>query len=188
MNKKFTFQAVNFIGDVLFETTVVAPNEVRAKEAFVVQANIYTKQAFNARLVSVDETEPVPEVKKELSFKELHEQRQKYGETNDCTVKALCRVARISYDEAHQYAKESGRKARKGWYSEILLDYVSRQYGLNFKRIKTERMNVRRFIQEHPVGRFYLNMRGHAFNVIDGKLIGQVSDRVFVTNVWEFVE
>lgn len=44
-------------------------------------------------------------------------QSEKFGEHNDCTVKALALTTKLSYEEAHEALKREGRKEGKGAYS-----------------------------------------------------------------------
>lgn len=129
------------------------------------------------------------------------------GETNDCVVRAFASSFDISYDFAHKYvAEEFKRKPRKGTYftcskmvklseSPIKLNNkkiipigtkcgsVVYPYSLSYKvKVKGEmvdrQMTVGTFVKKNPVGTFFVLVRGHAFTIKDGVVIGNYEDAV----------
>lgn len=92
-------------------------------------------------------------------------------ETNDCTVKAWFNVFNAPYHLCHKYLKGYGRVHRRG----MTLDQIKRALN-GCKKTKVvygpysdkNRITVTQFCKKHPVGRYYVTSRGHAFAIIDG--------------------
>lgn len=85
----------------------------------------------------------------------------------NCTVRALAAVAAISLEHATRVAEDAGRARGCRFVSSKLIDEAKAQ-GFSFTKLHFGRRTLRRFISEHPVGRFYARKRGHAFAVVDG--------------------
>jgi len=129
------------------------------------------------------------------------------GETNDCVVRAFASSFDVSYDYAHKYvAEEFGRKPRKGTYytaskmtklSEGVLKVNSKKiipigtksnsvfypYSLSYEvKVKGEKvkrqMTVGKFVKKNPKGTFFILVRGHAFTIKDGVVIGNPEDAI----------
>lgn len=82
-------------------------------------------------------------------------------ERRDCTVRAFATAFRVSYREAHEHMRSSGRKDRRGFASHGAFRSLS---GPSCARTGS----VGRFINRNPRGRFVLAILGHVFAVIDG--------------------
>jgi hypothetical protein len=126
------------------------------------------------------------------------------GETNDCVVRAFASSFDVSYDFAHKYvAEEFGRKPRKGTYGTVSKlvkmsdnslkvngkkicplgvrhnDYMLRSlmYDVKVKgEIKKRNMTVGTFVKQNPKGTFFVLVKGHAFTIKDGVVIGNPED------------
>jgi hypothetical protein len=126
------------------------------------------------------------------------------GETNDCVVRAFASCFELSYDKAHKYVKEKfGRKDRQGTYGTVItmMNLVLNRTQVNYKRIKRmgnrqlshlhyslqysvktngglifRNMTVGTFIKQNPVGTFFILVKGHAFTIKDGVVIGNYED------------
>jgi hypothetical protein len=126
------------------------------------------------------------------------------GETNDCVVRAFASCFELSYDKAHKYVKEKfGRKDRQGTYGTVItmMNLVLNRTQVNYKRIKRlgtpqlshlhyslqysvktkgslifRNMTVGTFIKKNPVGTFFILVKGHAFTIKDGVVIGNWDD------------
>jgi hypothetical protein len=125
------------------------------------------------------------------------------NETNDCVVRAFASCFDVSYDYAHKYVRENfGRKNREGTYGTVLkmtkLSEDRRQ--INYKRVKCvgtkgemgthslkypvktkdgivkRDMTVGTFAKQNPVGTFFILIKGHAFTIKDGVVIGNWED------------
>lgn len=97
---------------------------------------------------------------------------RQYREKNDCTVVAFAEVFNVSYEEAHLHLKtKCGRVDRKGLCSyKVIPDSITgvkiatRTFGCT----NIPKISLGNFIKQHPVGRYYVCVRGHALAVIDG--------------------
>jgi len=128
-------------------------------------------------------------------------ERARLRETNDCVVRAIASSFDVSYMKAHRWAESYfDRKYRKGVYmTSTKMEKCHQKFGSKIKRIGVEcrdnwgivpgikkrdyngeifytATTVNRFIKEHPVGRYFLIVKGHAFAVIDGIVEGNYSD------------
>lgn len=107
-------------------------------------------------------------------------------EKSDCVVRSIASAFDIEYDEAHKICEvEFKRQRGKGTFA------VSHTFGRLKKegfriggkpftavsnsvieRIKT----VGEFLELYPIGRYILLVRGHAFSVVDGVVVGNIED------------
>ena len=125
-------------------------------------------------------------------------------ETNDCVVRAFASSFGVSYDYAHRYvADEFGRKPRKGTYGTVptLVKMADSLLKVNGKKIcpvgvrhndhllkslmydvkvkgvtKKRNMTVGTFVKQNPKGTFFVLVKGHAFTIKDGIVIGNPED------------
>ncbi len=102
----------------------------------------------------------------------------------DCTVKALSAVAGIGYELAEAIASDGGRSPGRRAKSARIID-AARDRGLAFRKIRFTG-TVRRFIKTHPLGAFYATKRGHAFGIINGKIMDGTAPGSAIVNVWEY--
>ena len=126
------------------------------------------------------------------------------GEKNDCVVRAFASSFEIPYDEAHSFvAKFFNRQPRKGTYltSYKLVQMADEEMVINKKKVytlgerknnhmfrsldydvkvkgvvKKRRMTVSKFVKNNPKGTFFILVRGHAFTIKDGSVIGNWND------------
>lgn len=96
-------------------------------------------------------------------------------------------TAKINYKEAHKIAKIAGRKDRRGFYSEELIQVAKDNYKLNYNRIQVKPMTVATFCKKYTKGSYYCQKRGHAFAVIDGICYDHTKGGSRVKKVWEFI-
>ena len=108
--------------------------------------------------------EPVPD--------HLLEGRRRFGEKNDCTVIAFAIIFNMSYDDAHLHLKEKcGRKNGKCLMSMTTIpsSLSGVKYRIrSFSKEDGNQITLERFVKEHPVGKYYVCVRGHALAVVDG--------------------
>ena len=120
-------------------------------------------------------------------------------ETNDCVVRAISSAFEMHYDEAHQFVKvKFGRENRKGTRFFVgglrrmvddkvkingkLFQTMGNEYGHVSYEVKVKGQMVKRnmttgtFIKKYPVGKYLVVVRGHAFSIIDGAVVGNTSD------------
>lgn len=126
-------------------------------------------------------------------------------ESNDCCVRALAVVEDLNYDEAHLIAaSQMRRKFREGVTRKDLVEYFVSNRS-KYKIVATEpvdfsdplvlkklrsgaylkntypngkkcAMSVGTFSKKCSKGRFFVVVRGHAFAVVNGKVIGNRND------------
>ncbi len=96
--------------------------------------------------------------------------RKQYNEHNDCTVVAFAEVFNTSYEKAHKHLKlHCGRVNRKGIVSRTALpDSLKNTRHKVGDYSKTNRITISKFIEKHPIGRYYVVVRGHAIAIVDG--------------------
>ena len=115
------------------------------------------------------------------------------SECNDCFVRAVASAYETPYDTAHTWVKEKfGRKNRKGTMcvsSKMATFYVKGET-FNDKSIKVidnmrtidkithkmKRTTLNQFIKKYPTGTYILIVKGHAFTLKDGAVIGNKGD------------
>lgn len=140
------------------------------------------------------------------------------SETNDCVVLSIASAFSVSYEEAHEFVKKTfNRKFRKGTirfvstlnkYAEtkgelfdskitpIGVKKSAYNYSLVYdakvgKKTVKRRMTVGTFVKNNPIGTFIVVVRGHAFTIIDGVVIGNYDDAVkkkkIMYDAWEII-
>lgn len=125
-------------------------------------------------------------------------------ESNDCVVRAFASCFEIQYDEAHAFVKEKfKRENRKGTYGTVWKMKTLQDSGilLNGKNVqilgtikkndsfenldtivskngvdKRKRMTVGQFSKKYTKGTYFIIVRGHAFTIKDGIVIGNKED------------
>jgi hypothetical protein len=120
-------------------------------------------------------------------------------ESNDCVVRAIASAFEIHYDESHKLvAKIWFRRNREGTrnfaggmrnmvdnkilingksFSNLGGQYGSMKYDVKVKgQIVKRNMTTGTFIKKYPVGKYLVVVRGHAFSIIDGKVVGNTGD------------
>jgi hypothetical protein len=120
-------------------------------------------------------------------------------ESNDCVVRAIASSFEMSYDESHKFvAKIWFRRNREGTRNFVgglrhminnkvkingkLFETMGNEYGHVSYEVKVKGQMVKRnmttgtFIKKYPVGKYLVVVRGHAFSIIDGQVVGNTSD------------
>jgi hypothetical protein len=121
------------------------------------------------------------------------------NETNDCAVRAISSAFEMHYDEAHRFVKVAfGRKDRKGtaFFVGGLRHMINNKVKINGKSFETmgneyghmdydvkvkgqivkRKMTTGTFIKKYPTGKYLIVVRGHAFSIIDGNVVGNIGD------------
>jgi len=121
------------------------------------------------------------------------------SESNDCAVRAIASSFEMHYDEAHKFvAKKWFRGNREGTRNFIggMCGMVSKGVLINGKsfsnlgdqhghmkydvkvkgQIVKRNMTTGTFIKKFPKGRYLVVVRGHAFSIIDGVVVGNTED------------
>lgn len=87
-------------------------------------------------------------------------------ERNDCTVRALTLLTKMTYAEAHAFARECGRKDQCGARGVLIMEHAG-----GVKQNQYKRPTFAATLAALPRGFFAVFTRGHVFAVIDGKAI-----------------
>lgn len=134
------------------------------------------------------------------------------GETNDCVVRAFASAFDVDYDTAHAEVKKTfKREDRKGtrFFMGRMVDMGTKGYVFNDRKIETVKTDVfgmryyvhtddgltlrntttAYFLKKYPVGTYIVVVRGHAFTIKDGVVIGNLQDakqrRKHITGAWK---
>ena len=134
------------------------------------------------------------------------------GETNDCVVRAFASAFDVDYDTAHAEVKKTfKREDRKGtrFFMGRMVNMGTNGYVFNDRKIETVKTDVfgmryyvhtadgltlrntttAYFLKKYPVGTYIVVVRGHAFTIKDGVVIGNLEDakqrRKHITGAWK---
>ena len=134
------------------------------------------------------------------------------SEHNDCVVRAIASAAEMDYDSAHQFVKETfKRKNGKGTFGfgtgmDLLSKNGKQINGKNVQIISEEHNTMlyyvvvkgvkklrttttSSFIKKYPVGSYVVVVKGHAFTIKDGVVIGNPDDgkkmKKHITGAWK---
>jgi hypothetical protein len=118
------------------------------------------------------------------------------NERNDCVVRAVASTFSLNYDTAHKFvAEEFGRLPRKGTFG-TSFKFSGRLHvlGIKYKVLPKENLlypgsdihqkkggkpvplTLRVFLDRFPKGKHLVIVKGHAFSIIDGVVIGNKND------------
>lgn len=129
------------------------------------------------------------------------------GESGDCVVRAFASSFDVSYDFAHKFVEEDfKRQPRRGTFftaskmvkiSQDLIKVNDKKvfpvgeptknpllpYSLTYDvKVKGEivkrQMTVGTFVKKNPKGTFFVLVKGHAFTIKDGVVIGNPEDAI----------
>jgi len=109
----------------------------------------------------IKHTNPYPKYEKD---------RLRFKERNDCTVVTFAEVFNTTYDKAHEHLKVNcGRLNRKGLKTiQLLAPSLKRTKFKVGPYTKQNAITIGQFVKKHPIGRYYVCVRGHALAIIDG--------------------
>jgi hypothetical protein len=116
------------------------------------------------------------------SIKNYSQSELAKSENKDCVVRAFAAACDWEYDKAHRFVeKEFGRKPKKGTprFMSTMSKLVSEGRRPNRKKIRTiqsetrhSSMTVGSFVKDYDRGTYILVIRGHAFTIKDGQVVG----------------
>ena len=101
----------------------------------------------------------------------LRKSSNEMKERNDCTVKAWTNVFDCDYKAAHGWLRRFGRRDGHGIMPANLKKALlaCKKAKVKFGPYSRERrITVSQFCKKHPVGRYYVANRDHAFCIKDG--------------------
>lgn len=115
----------------------------------------------------------------ELEVGLLPEPKRASPERNDCTVHALRACLDDAYGTARHVLKEFGRRHGHGasYLTLGLMMDQSEKYRFRAEMVKAVGQTVAEFVRQHPVGRYFVTRRGHAFAVVDGEIKDNIDPR-----------
>lgn len=93
---------------------------------------------------------------------------------NSCVTLAWCTVFDCDYSKATRYLEKYGKTYRKGMlFSQIenAFSGVQKNKCVRGPYSRKNKITVGKFIKQHPTGRFFVVVRGHALSIIDGEII-----------------
>lgn len=97
--------------------------------------------------------------------------RDKLKETRDCTVHAWSTCFDEPYEKACAYLSKFGRPKRRGMTMENIKNALNACTKAKVRfgpYSEANRITLENFTKKHPVGRYYICVRGHALCVKDG--------------------
>lgn len=133
-------------------------------------------------------------------------------ESNDCVVRAIASAFEMHYDEAHHFVKLKFRRENRrgtrffvGGMRRMVEDKITingksfdnmgdslgrMKYDVKSKgQIIKRNMTTGTFIKKYPVGKYLVVVRGHAFSIIDGQVVGNTGDATMkkrvILNAWK---
>jgi hypothetical protein len=134
------------------------------------------------------------------------------SESSDCVVRAIASASDMDYDSAHQFVKETFKRNNgKGTFGvgtgmNLLSKNGKQINGKNVQIISEEHNTMlyyvvvkgfkklratttSSFIKKYPVGSYVVVVKGHAFTIKDGVVIGNLEDgkkmKKHITGAWK---
>ena len=121
-------------------------------------------------------------------------------ENNDCVVRAFMMALDLPYDKAHKFVADKFKRVnRKGTYTQMYMENIlgrhkngykmnlmgyhpkyafgKRKKLVNPKYKKETGYTVKSFMEQHPVGRYFIIVNGHALALVDGVLYGNSGEQ-----------
>lgn len=118
------------------------------------------------------------------------------SERNDCVVRAVASTFNLKYEVAHKFvADEFGRQPKKGTFNTMSkLRIRNNILGKSYVQVpppylkypgsarhqanggKPVPITTSMFLEKFPTGRFLVIIKGHAFSIIDGVVVGNKED------------
>lgn len=121
-------------------------------------------------------------------------------ENNDCVVRAFMMALDLPYDKAHKFVADKFKRVnRKGTYIQMYIENIlgrqkngykmnlmgyhpkyafgKRNKLVNPKYKKETGYTVKSFMEQHPVGRYFIIVKGHALALVDGVLYGNSGEQ-----------
>lgn len=139
-----------------------------------------------------------PYISSSVAIKGITESKLAQSEKDDCVVRAFASAFGVTYDFAHKKVAEVfGRKNRQGtaYFSLTMNALASKEIKFNRKgvtRIKEDiglsywfevkgkstlrNMTTAKFLEKYSKGTYIVTVKGHAFTIKDGVVIGNPED------------
>lgn len=97
--------------------------------------------------------------------------RTKKRETKDCVVMSWSNCFDAPYEKSWEYLKQFGRPWRRGMSLKDIKDALiaCKKTKVKFGPYNSKnRVTLKKFTEKHPIGRYFVVVRGHALCVKDG--------------------
>lgn len=132
------------------------------------------------------------------------------SETADCVVRSFASAFKVTYDEAHQFVGQKfNRQNRRGTSRFVpimngMASHGTNLWGKTLRRIGNgnsknsmtysdkgvvRNMTTFQFLKRYPKGTYMVTVRGHAFTINDGVVIGNHEDvlktKKVILHAWE---
>ena len=139
-----------------------------------------------------------PYISSSVAIKGITESKLAQSEKDDCVVRAFASAYGVTYDYAHKKVAEVfGRKNRQGtaYFSLTMNALASKEIKFNRKgvtRIKEDiglsywfevkgkstlrNMTTAKFLEKYSKGTYIVTVKGHAFTIKNGVVIGNTDD------------
>ncbi len=104
----------------------------------------------------------------------------------DCTVRAIAHACNVPYSESHKFMKANGRKDRHRVSFNEVMEGKTELFGKQVLKVNHVG-TVKSFLEKNPIGKFMVNVRGHIFAVVDGKVydLAVVKIQAPVRQIWQ---
>ena len=152
-----------------------------------------------------------PYISSSVAIKGITESKLAQSEKDDCVVRAFASAFGVTYDYAHKKVAEVfGRKNRQGtaYFSLTMNALASKEIKFNRKgvtRIKEDiglsywfevkgkstlrNMTTAKFLEKYSKGTYIVTVKGHAFTIKNGVVIGNTDDALqrkkVIYNAWK---
>lgn len=91
------------------------------------------------------------------------------SETNDCTVISLMHLLGLTYEAAHLAMHKAGREPGRGASMHMAVKQLDPELLTEIK-LPDDGITLAEFMREHRLGRYWVNVTGHALTVDMGRL------------------
>ena len=139
-----------------------------------------------------------PYISSSVAIKGITESKLAQSEKDDCVVRAFASAFGVTYDYAHKKVAEVfGRKNRQGtaYFSLTMNALASKEIKFNRKGVSPikediglsywvevkgrsvlRNMTTAKFLEKYSKGTYIVTVKGHAFTIKDGVVIGNPED------------
>lgn len=97
-------------------------------------------------------------------------------ERNDCTVRAAVVRFCTSYKRAHELCASVGRRNGRGLRLGQIKELFEKM-GLEYQK-PIYRPTLNQFLKDHPTGRYFVCVRGHAIGINNGTITDTATPRL----------
>jgi hypothetical protein len=101
----------------------------------------------------------------------------KASDKGACTVNAFAIAAQVPFFMAQAALRGAGRRESRGFSLQpgVNKNFTGKVAGFKLTRVTRGCQRLAWFLQNHPVGRFYVEGRRHAFAVVNGVVVNDAS-------------